>query len=229
MATHTRPRLSAEPREGVRKKSAVRTLRREGKVPALLYGHGDPVTIQLSAREISDYLRRHNPGAILDLELEGTAGPALIRELDRHPISGNVIHLGFQRVDMQETLRSSVQIVIIGEDDLIQNDLVLQRQITDLEVVGRADLLPQSITVDVTGLTAADTVRIADLPFPDGVVATQDPNTVVAAITTPSVPAEVEAVLDAEEAAAAEAAELAEGEEGAEAGGEGAEETPASE
>src|SRR4051812_39901387 len=98
MATHTRPRLVAEPRARTQRKSEVRALRRNGLVPGSIFGHGEPQAITVSARALRDYLHRHAPGAILEVEIEGKTTPALIRELDRHPISGEVIALGFQRV-----------------------------------------------------------------------------------------------------------------------------------
>src|SRR4051812_35345145 len=134
MPSRTRPRLKAEPRAGVHKKSALRTLRRSGQIPALVYGHGDPQPIQVSARELTDYLRHHAPGALVDLDVEGGATTALIRELDRDPITGAVIHLGFQRVDLRENIRAMVPLVFHGEDALIAEGLVFERQMSELEV-----------------------------------------------------------------------------------------------
>jgi large subunit ribosomal protein L25 len=201
MATHPRPLLTAEPREGVRRKSEVKALRRSGQIPASVFGHGDAVPIQLLARDVKDFLRHHAQGGLLDLSLEGTSTPVLIREIDRHPITGEVMTLGLQRVDMKETLKTSVTIQFTGEDELISNGLILQRQMDSVEVHGRADLLPEAIVVDISHLGAGDNVRIGDLPLPEGVEATKDADLPVATISLPSVPADVEAALEAEEAA----------------------------
>jgi large subunit ribosomal protein L25 len=222
MASHTRPRIAAEPRSGSGRKSDLRALRRAGIIPGSVFGHGEPQKIQLSARALADFLRHHAAGGILDLELEGSANPALIREVDRHPVSGEVIHLGLQRVDMTETLRVVIPIHFIGEHDLIERDLVLQRQITEVEVHARADLLPETLEVDVSAAAEGDVIRVADLKLPEGLEVTNDRELPVATITTPSLPADVEAALDAEDAAHAavhaanaEASEESESREGA--------------
>lgn len=199
MADQSRPQLAAEPRV-LGRKSETRQLRRSGQIPALVYGHGDPRTIKLNARTVAEYLRQHAAGGILELQLLGDTNPVLIREIDRDPLSGHIIHLGFQRVDLRERLKASIPLEFTGEDSLVVDHLVLQRQMSEIEVHGRADLLPESIHVDVTGLPAGTTVRISDLNLPPGIEVTKDASLPVASITIPSVPADVEAALDAEEA-----------------------------
>src|SRR5687768_16520540 len=108
MSSHKRARLAAEPRSGVHKKSALRLLRRSGNIPALIYGHGDPVPVQLSARELTHHLRYHAPGVLVDLDLGDQSTTALIRELDRDPVTGQIVHLGFQRIDLKERIRANV-------------------------------------------------------------------------------------------------------------------------
>lgn len=217
MADQSRPQLAAEPR--VRgKKSEIRQLRQSGRIPALVYGHGDPRTIKLQARTVAEYLRHHAAGGILELTLLGETTPVLIREIDRDPVSGHIIHLGFQRVDLRERLRASLPLEFIGEEALSQDHLVLQRQMSEFEVHARADLLPESIQVDVSGMTAGTIIRIADLQLPPGIEPTKDASVPVASITLATVPADVEAALEAEEAAraaivAAHAAEIEEEEE----------------
>ena len=204
MPTKTHSRLTAQTRTQGHRKSELRALRKAGLVPASLYGHGDPQQIQVSEKTLQEYLRHHSPGAILDLEIEGAASPALIREVERDPITGRVIHLGLQRVDLRETIRSTVTLAFTGDEELIANGLVPQHQITELEVQGEADLIPESITVNLAHFDAGHTVRIADLQLPEGVHATKDGSLPVATIAAPSVPAEVAAALDLEEAEEAE-------------------------
>lgn len=221
MATTTRPRIPAEHRSRVRKKSELKYLRRTGQIPAVIYGHGEPETIKVQSKALTDFLRHHAASGVVDLAL-GTAGatPALIRELDRDPITGRITHLGFQRVDLTETIKATIPLVFVGEEELIKNDLVLQRQTAEIEVHARADALPDSLTIDVSHAEAGHSIRIADLDLPDGVEPTADGELPVATITLPSVSADVEAALDAEEVAHAEIA-AAHGTGGAE--GEGSE------
>lgn len=207
----------------MRKKSELRNLRRSGQIPAVLFGHGDPEPIKVQARALNEFLRHHTVGGIVDLALGSTGTmPALIRELDRDPLTGQVTHLGFQRVDLNETIKATVPLVFVGEEALIKNDLVFQRQTSEIEVHARADALPEAITIDVSTMKAGQSIRIGDLQLPDGVEPTADADLPVASVTLPSIPSEVGAALDAEIAAhaaqaAAHATEAEEAEESEEA------------
>jgi large subunit ribosomal protein L25 len=201
MPNKTRPRLTASHREVTGRKSEVRRLRRSGQIPGSIFGHGDPDTLTFPERALNDFLHHHGAGAILDIDVDGSVIPALIREIDRHPLTGAIIQLGLQRVDMKETLRTSLPLLFTGEETLVEAKLVAEHQMTELEVHARADLLPESITVDLTGCEAGQSLRIRDLTLPKGVEASKDPDTVVVNITLPKVDADVAAALDAEEAA----------------------------
>ena len=224
MPRQQRARLTAEPRQKDGRRSELRALRSAGLVPASLFGHGEPQLIRIPGRALSDYLRHHPPGGLMDLELEGKTTTAVIRELDRHPITGHILNVGFQRVNLRETIKAAIPVQFVGEEDLIKEGLVLERQLSEIELQGRADLLPETLTVDVSRCTAGDTVRLSDMALPQGLHATKDADSVVASIKAPTVSADVEAALEAEEAA--HAALHAE-HEAAAAEAEAAEETPA--
>jgi large subunit ribosomal protein L25 len=200
MPTHNRPRLAATPRARSERKSDLKALRRSGQVPASLFGHGEPALIQIPARALREYLHRHAAGALLDLEVEGKVSPAMIRELDRHPTSGEIITLGLQRIDMTETIRAAVPFTYTGEAELVERGLMLERQVDELEVHGRADQIPEHITIDLAGVSAGDTIRIADLKLPEGIHADKDADVPVARITSPS-DAPPDAAIEAEDAA----------------------------
>jgi large subunit ribosomal protein L25 len=199
MASQKRPTLTAEPRERGRK-SHLHSLRRDGIVPGSVFGHGDPELIQVPARSLKDYLRHHPPGGLLDVEVNGKRSTALIRELERDPLSGEVITLGLQRVNLRETIKASVPLQFVGEEALIANHLVFARQMSELEVSARADRLPEAIVIDVSEREAGDTIRIGDLQLPEGVEPTKDADLPVATVAHPKVDAETAAALDAEEA-----------------------------
>ena len=201
MAKKSRPRLTATRRERTGRKSDVRRLRRTGMIPGSIFGHGDPETITFSERALSDFLHHHSAGAILDIDVEGSVTPALIREVDRHPLTGHVIHLGVQRVNLQEVVRATLPIMFTGEESLVGENLVSQHQMSELEVHGKAELLPEALTVDLSGCTAGQMTRVKALPLPKGLETRLDPETVVVIITLPTVSPDVAAALDAEEAA----------------------------
>ena len=201
MATQTRPRISIQNRDAAHRKSALRDLRHRGLIPGSLFGHGDPQSIQVSARAVHDFLKDHTPGALMDLDLGGKDTTAVIRSLDRDPVTGQVIHLGLQRVNLSETIHSAVPVVFQGEEELIADKLVLERQMTEVDVQGRADKIPEAITVDLAGAQPGMLIHVSDLKLPNGITATKAGDTIVARVTRPTVSADVSAALDAEDAA----------------------------
>jgi large subunit ribosomal protein L25 len=201
MATHSRPRIPALVRTQHGRKSELKALRRAGYVPGSIFGHGDPELVQVPAHDLSVLLNEHGAGAVLDLAVDGDISPVIIRELERDPVSRHVRTIGFQRVDLRTSIKLTVPIHFEGEEFLIREGLVLERQMAEVEIHGRATQLPESLTLDLTGAEAGTTFRIADLQLPKGIEATKDPDSTLARVTAPSVAPDVEAALDAEVAA----------------------------
>ena len=204
MPTQTRPRIPAEPRGQARRKSELKSIRASGQVPAVLFGHGEPQMIKVPARALREFLRHHTTSGMAELALDNQATPVLLRAIERNPVSGEIIHLEFQRVDLAETIKATVPIAFHGADVLMQEGLVLQPQMTEIEVHSRADALPEVIVVDVAHARVGHPIHVSDLQLPAGVTITADPGTTVAAVTAPSIPADIAAALDAEEATHAE-------------------------
>jgi large subunit ribosomal protein L25 len=197
--------LRAEPRS-LDWKGERRRLRRQGMVPAILYGKQQaPRPIQFSARELEHALHQHGHSALFDLTVNGERATAVIKEVQHDPITGRLSHLGLQRVSLEDTITASVPLVFVGDTSVIIDEGgVIQHPASEVTVSCRADHLPESITVDVSGLRLGDSLRVADLTPPEGVTITTNPEQVVAA-TSVSAAAREEAAAE-EAAAAAEAA-----------------------
>jgi large subunit ribosomal protein L25 len=194
--------LRAEPRQtGL--KGELRRLRREGKIPGVLYGkQEEPRAIQIAARELEHALHQHGLSALLDLTVNGERATAVIKEVQHDPITGRLSHLGLQRVSLEDTISAHVPLVFTGDTTAITDEGgVIEHPASEVTVSCRADHLPESITVDISGLRRGDSLRVADLKPPEGVTITTNPEQVVAA-TSVSAAARQEA---ADEAAAAEA------------------------
>lgn len=194
--------LRAEPRQtGL--KGELRRLRREGKIPGVLYGkQQEPRAIQIAARELEHALHQHGQSALLDLTVNGERATAVIKEVQHDPITGRLSHLGLQRVSLEDTISAHVPLVFIGDTTAITDEGgVIEHPASEVTVSCRADHLPESITVDISGLRRGDSLRVADLKPPEGVTITTNPEQVVAA-TSVSAAARQGA---ADEAAAAEA------------------------
>jgi large subunit ribosomal protein L25 len=161
----------------------VKALRREGKLPAVLYGrHIDPITVIMDLKETTTTLRGLSPSALITIDLDGEKHAALVREKQRNPLSGAYIHLDFQVVSMLETLRTNVSLEIIGEAPAVKlYNAVLYEGLNAIEVECLPKDLPQRIQADVSGLKAiGDALFVRDLSVPAGVEILTDPDTLIA-------------------------------------------------
>src|SRR5690242_14855961 len=219
----TRPELAAQHRDVTGKK--VASLRREGLLPAVVFGHGqasDNVTVDAHAFEL---LRRHaGPNTLIDLKIDGgKAAPVLVHDVQHHPVTRKPLHLDLYVVKMTEELTVDVPLVSEGESEAVKDrNGTLLHVIEHIRVKALPDHLPQSVRYSIESLaTFDDAIHVRDLDLPSDVTLLTDPGEVVAKVLPPRVE-------EVEEPVAAEAEEGAEGAEGAESpageGGDGASE-----
>lgn len=196
-----------------------RRLRKQGLVPGVLYGGGEPVAICVAERE----LRRALTGAaglhsILDVEIDGKGQThaSILKEYQVDPVRGGVTHVDLQEVRLDQTINASVSVHLLGGEDApgVREGGVLSQPLREVTVEALPLEVPEHIEVDVAGMEIGATLRISDLTAPDGVTLLDDPEAVVATITAPT--KEVVPEPTEEELAALEEAEAAEGEEGEE-------------
>lgn len=223
----SRPSLSAQPREIAGR--AVKRLRREGLLPAVVYGQArESQLIQLDAHEF-ELLRRHaGRNALVDLTLDGgRPQPVLVQGIQEHPVTRHPLHVDFLVVNMREERTVDVPIVMVGESDAVdrQGGVLLHLRDT-VQVRALPDALPAGLELDITPLDSFDVVlHASDIRLPSGVTLVTDAAEPVARVQAPRVEEEP-VVAEAEEEVAegvAEAEEAAEGE--AATSGEGAEES----
>ena len=196
-----------------------RRLRKEGIVPGVLYGNGEPVAISVAERE----LRRALTGAaglhsILDVEIDGKGEThaSILKEYQVDPVRGVVTHVDLQEVRLDQTIQASVTVQLLGGEDApgVREGGVLSQPLREVRVEALPLEVPEHIDLDVSGMEIGGTLRISDLSAPEGVTLLDDTETVVATVTAPTKVVEPEPT--EEELAALEEAEAAEGEEGAE-------------
>jgi large subunit ribosomal protein L25 len=164
----------------------VKAIRREGKLPAVIYGHNlDPVSIVLDLRDTAKSLMGLAPSALVTVDVEGTPHKALVREKQRNKITGILLHVDFLAVSMTEKLRSQVYIEIVGVSPAIKDfDGVLMTGFDEVEVECLPQDLPERLVVDISGLLKiGDGIYVRDLAVPEGVKILEDPDTMVALIT----------------------------------------------
>jgi len=199
-------------------RGAVRRMRAQGNVPAILYGGGiEPLRLSVSDRSLERALRT-GANALIDLkgpkEVKGKV--VLVKEIQRDPVSQRLLHCDVYAVDAKKKLHVSVPIRFEGKPvGVEQQDGILETPAREIEVSCLPFSIPERIDVDVSNLSIGDTIHLRDITLPEDVEAVADGSLTLAHVSAPRVeeaPAEEEAPT-AEEAAAAEAAP-AEGESG---------------
>jgi large subunit ribosomal protein L25 len=222
----TRPVVVAEPREVVGKKVSV--LRRQGILPAVVYGAGqESENIQLVARDFDVLMRTTTRNTLVDLKVgKGKATPVLLQGIHEHPVRRNPMHVDFLVVSMTEAITVDVPVNYMGDStaaDKLGGTLLHMRDSISVSVLAAA--LPSAIDLDITPLDSFEAVlHVSDLIVPEGVTVLTDADELLARVQPPRV--EEEPVFGAEGEELEEGAEVPEGEaaEGEDAeGGEDAE------
>ncbi|MEA2149755.1 MAG: large subunit ribosomal protein [Solirubrobacteraceae bacterium] len=190
MASQT-TKLSITPREPEGSR-ATRRLRRTGRVPGILYGGGgEPLTFSVDARELRHALAA--TGAVLEVVDEGSATPAILKSAQYHPVRGETMHVDLLRVNLDVAIHAVVPLELTGGEDSpgVKEGGVLEQITRELNIEALPTSIPESITYDVSGLEINDTVTLAQVPVPDGIVLLDDPEeTVIATLTPPRVETE---------------------------------------
>jgi len=211
-----RPTLAAEHREVTGK--LVHRMRKAGRLPAVVYGHGEPSNnVSVDAHEF-DLLRKHTgPNALVDLSIDGKKPkPVLINQVQVHPVNRRPIHADLFLVNMTEELTVDVPLVTTGESLAVsQLGGTLLHPTETVRVKGLPDHLPQSIEYSIESLVDFEgTIHVRDLSVPEDVTLLTDGDEIIAKVQQPRVEVEEAPVVaegEAEEGAEGEAAEGGEG------------------
>lgn len=165
MATKELAKLRAEPRSETGK-SAARQIRREGRLPAVVYGHGDesrPLTID--SHEFDRLMSRiHAATTVIELDIDGgEPEQVLIREIQRHPFRSEVLHVDFFHIRADEVIRVSVPVHLLGHPTGVEEGGILQQTRHEIEIECLPSDIPSEFTVDVSALEIGDSIHIADI------------------------------------------------------------------
>jgi large subunit ribosomal protein L25 len=197
---------------------SARRLRREGNVPGVVYGGDEePLSFQVQARELRLALAR--AGAVIDLQVQGAKStPVVVKELDRHPVTGATVHIDLLRVRLDVKIEATVVLDLTGGDDSpgVKEGGVLEQITREVTIEALPNDIPESIHHDVSGMVIGDTMTLASVTPPDDVTLVDDPETVIATLSPPKLQ------LEEEEEIEEETEVVGEGEEGEEAAEEGA-------
>jgi large subunit ribosomal protein L25 len=224
-------KLKAERRDATGK-GAARRLRAAGRVPAVLYGHGeDPETLSVSALDLLHLFHAsHGATMLVDLEIDGTVHLAIPREVQRDHIHSRFVHVDFLAVNRDEKVRLTVEVHQTGEAPGVKAGGVVEHHLREVEVECLPNDVPEEVVADIGALEIGDMLRVGDITPPKGVTILTDPEAPVISIITPAaLRTEVDLTMPGEEAPEAapeeeapeEAAAEAPEEQAGEGGGEG--------
>jgi large subunit ribosomal protein L25 len=176
-------------------KEQAKKLRRDGKVPAVVYGgHREPVAITVDRKSVSELIQKSEHGirSVFLLKMSGTDQQrhAMIKELTIDPISRRMKHIDFVRVIMDEKVKVTIPVHVTGTAIGVKEGGLLDFQVRELHVECLPNAIPDSIDVDVTALGGHDYYRIKDLKLPEGVKVLDDEERVVVGVTHARVEAE---------------------------------------
>ncbi len=171
-----RVNVDAETRTTFGKKS--KQLRRDGLVPAVIYGRRDPVHIQVENLMLMRALRQAGRNELIDINYEGGKVTVLARHIQQHPTREDVLHVDFYEVDMRQTIQAEINLVIVGETEEEYRQLGQVVQVLHTVTIEclPGDLVSE-IEVDISGASPDTAIYVSDVTAPEGVTILTDPET----------------------------------------------------
>jgi large subunit ribosomal protein L25 len=186
-------------------KGSARSLRKSGRVPAIIYGHGrEPQALSINTRDLEKLLEHISAeNTVIDLDLDGRSSRTLIREIQRHPFKRQILHVDFQELVAGEKVIVRVPVILIGVPDGVRMDGgILDQTMRELEVEVDPANIPNHIEVDVTKMVIGSSLHVSDITLPEGVDVVAEDDASVAVVSAPR--AAIEAVATEEAPAGAE-------------------------
>jgi large subunit ribosomal protein L25 len=168
---------------------AVSRLRRDGKVPGVVYGHqfASPLPIVIESRDLRSALSGHNINSVFTLEIEGRgATPVMIHERQLDVVSHHLLHIDLYAVNLTEAVEANVTVVAVGNAPGVKEGGVLDIVLREIAVEALPGSIPEQIEVDVSELNIGDNIHVRDLKVPEGVTIVEDENDIVLSVLAPS-------------------------------------------
>jgi large subunit ribosomal protein L25 len=212
-------KLDVNAREAAHSRAA-RRMRRQGQIPGVLYGGGEgPVPVTVAEGALRQAIAHR--GAVLEVSVDGgKAAPAVVKEVQRHPVRGDVLHVDFLRVDLSKPIHATVPVEIVGADESpgISKGGILEHVTREVNVEALPADIPEAIQADVSKLDLSESLHLSDVTPPEGVKLLDDLETTI--IATVTAPRKLAAALqEAEAAVETETEVVGEGESGGESEG----------
>jgi large subunit ribosomal protein L25 len=187
-----------------------RSLRKAGKIPAVMYGHAGTSSVSVDEREFGQKFKRITENTIINLSIDGNAHDVLVKDFQEDAITGRITHIDFFEIESDKVLRTNVPVHLVGNAIGVREGGVLELRLHEIIVECLPKDIPEHVEIDIVPLQIGDAIHIADLPGIAGVKVINTPDQIVVTVSH----AKEEVFV----AVAAAGAEGAEGDEAAEAG-----------
>lgn len=157
-------------------------LRSAGRIPGVMYGLKNPnFLVEFAEAEVLDVL--NHPSSTVNVDVNGETKKAIIKEVQRSPITRQILHIDLQMVDDVHKIHTRVPVKIVGEDKIKRNGGMAQVQTTEVEIEGTADKLPRFITADLSKVPVGGRLTVGDLEVSSEISIVGDPSTIIASVT----------------------------------------------
>lgn len=197
-------KIQVEKRTGLGK-NKVDKLRGKDFVPGVLYGKGEETRhIQVDRRIFEKVYRSAGMSTLIDLELEGEIAPVLIKEVQMHPFKNEYLHVDFQQLNMDETVKLTLPVTLVGRENIKEQPSVLIQQLDEIEIECLPKDIPEDIVVDVSNIDFTTPIFVSDLEIfnNEDVVIFREADDVIASLIEPTeevIEEEEDEVLEADE------------------------------
>ncbi|HJQ11491.1 MAG TPA: 50S ribosomal protein L25/general stress protein Ctc [Gemmatimonadaceae bacterium] len=179
--------FTAQAREG-KGKGAARSLRARGQIPAVIYGHDiQPQSLSLNARDLDKMLGHiQAESTVIEVTVGGQTSKTLIREIQRHPIKRQILHVDFQALVAGEKVTVNIPITLVGIPEGVKLEGgVMEQPLRELEIEVDPSNIPDHFELDVSNLKIGDSLHVSDIKSPEGVQILDDPETSVVVVAAP--------------------------------------------
>lgn len=204
--------LFAEEREKKSGKSKAKSLRALGLTPGIVYDEGSSILVQVPTKDLLNIIKKDGHSAIFDLSYAGKEDQVFIKELQKDPVTYEILHIDLQPIAANETMKVNVPIHVEGQHQVESLGGIVQRQLREIEVEAFPRNIPKFLEIDVSDLEIGDNILVEDLQVGEGVEVLTSPQDVVLIITEPSMEEEEE-VEEIEEEGDSEETEIIEDQE----------------
>ena len=177
--------LQAQIRQSVGK--SLNSLRKDGFLPSVVYGHGfETLPIQLRYKDFEKAFKAAGESTLINLKIGDKEEPTVIKDVQRDPVTDQIIHADFYKVNLKEKIKAKVPVVFIGESEAVKGGGILVKTVSELEVEALPQDLPHEISVDISVLNSfGDEIKIKDIKVLDDVKIEANPEDVVALVQEP--------------------------------------------